>query len=478
MAVSPSSSPASSDDTIRGSVSRVIFRSKESGYTILKLSRDDETAESLAPPSDVICLGVLSEARPGLRLSLRGEWTETERFGRQFAFSSASFPTPTSVSDMQLYLAATLPGIGPAIAQRVVERFGERTLAVLDEGGAELLKVKGINAKKLSAVMHTWVEQATQRATALFFAAHGITPRQGEQLVDEYGEDVVAVVQRSPYVVVEIVGFGFAKADALGQKLGFSLTSSQRVQGGLQYQLMEAMQGGHTFMQERELVQGALALLNEKGAAEEERVTEAQVILELLAMVDSGAVVRENVAGHSRAWTWRPEAMASALSSPSSLPTTSPAQAVALETFFGAAPPAAAEPAGKAITSSQSLGPPVIAYFSRRAWQLELQLSQHIQRLLSPAAQSSRQQFLRSRHITPLSLSSWMSSYETAQRITFTLEQRQAIRTAILGAVTVVTGVPGSGKVDARTPSTHSAAVYATHSPSTIPCSLPCAVMC
>ena len=351
--------------------------------------------------------------KPGLRLSLTGTWTSTPRFGPQFTFTSFTVPTPTSHTSLTSYLASTLPGIGPALAHRIVSRFGDRTFPIFDAGGAELTQIKGITERRRSAIISVWAQHTRQRATLIFFTSHGITPRQAQALSDEYGDDdVQAVITANPYVVVEVPGFGWGKADALAQKLGFSLTCTQRIQGAVLYQLQQTMVEGHVFLLHRDLVDSALALLNEKGRDEEERIVEAQLLAEVQAMIDAGVVIRENVTGYQRVWS--PD------TSPSSL-SISP-------------------------HSDSPSGPPVIGYFSKRAWQLEHQLSQNVHRLLSPASQTDRAAFLHSRHITPHSLDLWMTSYERRVAVTFTPEQRSAIRSAILGSLTIITGIPGSGK--------------------------------
>ena len=413
---SPPPSPSAAA-VVTGTVSRLIFRNADTGYCVLKLTRDDAPSTSSSssssslsslPVSDVTCCGVLTEVKPGLRLSLTGAWTSTPRFGLQFAFNSVTLPIPTSHSALRSYLASALPGIGPALAERIVTRFGDRTLAAFDAGGAELTQIKGITERKRAAMMLVWAEQARQRSTLVFFTSHAITARQAQALTDEYGEEVQAVITANPYVVVEVPGFGWGKADALAQKLGFSLTCSQRVQGAVLYTLMQTMVDGHVFLVHRELLDTALALLNDKGRAEDELITEQQLLAELQAMIDAGLVIREHVTGYQRVW------------SPDGAPSSS--------------------------SSDAHSGPPVLGYFSKRAWQLEHQLSQNVHRLLSPTSQAARAAFLASRHITPASLDAWMSRYEQRESVTFTVEQRHAIRSAILGSLSIVTGIPGSGQ--------------------------------
>ena len=153
---------------------------------------------------------MLSEVLPGLAISLTGRWQTNERFGPQFAFTSYSVPDRSKSAPTAAFLASTLPGIGSKLADRILEQFGTRTFGVLDAGGDELLTIKGITPKKLTAIRSVWTEQQRMRSVLLFFSTNHITPRQGRLLIDEYGEEaVVERLKADPYLVVRVPGFGF-----------------------------------------------------------------------------------------------------------------------------------------------------------------------------------------------------------------------------------------------------------------------------
>ena len=185
------------------------------------------------------------------------------------------------------------------------------------------------------------------------------------------------------------------------------MQSEARLQGAINCALMEALSAGHVFLPEAELVIEALALLNgkEKGRGKYktvakvgvEAVTADMVTQQLQRMVDENSVIRENVAGYNRQWQ-------------------SPAQ-ISSHTTSSVTD---SEPLPSTAGKGNPLGPPILGYFSRRAWQLEHQAVRHIDRLLSPAAQTERSSFLSSRGVSADYVSLWLAAYEQRQSITLT----------------------------------------------------------
>ena len=423
-------------------VKRIVYRNSDTGYTVLKMSHaatetpSSSTSASFFHGGDFTAVGVLSEVQPGLSITLTGQWQANERFGPQFAFTSYSMPNQSNSAPTAAFLASTLPGIGSKLAERILQQFGSRTFAVLDAGGDELLNIKGITAKKLTAIRAVWTDQQRMRSVLLFFSTNHITPRQGQLLIDEYGEE--AVVQRlkeDPYVVVRVPGFGFTRADAIAQQLGFPMQSDARLQGAVNCALMEAMGTGHVFLPEVELVKEALVLLNgkERGRGNNkskvdvdlgvEAVTADMVTAQLQRMVDENSIVRENLAGYNRQWR---------------TPAVTDADNAALS--------ADREPPAAIANRGNPLGPPLLGYFSKRAWQLEHQAARHVERLLSTAAQTERSTFLSSRGISAEYVSSWLASYEQRQSIKLTTDQQRAVHSCLLSPLSIITGIPGSGQ--------------------------------
>ena len=108
--------------TVEGAVQSLIFQNEDNGYTVLSLLTDDGEL--------VTVVGCIPCAAPGERMTVTGVWTNHPSYGPQFAAESVERRMPETEEDIAAYLASgILKGIGPATAQRLVDRFGADTLA-------------------------------------------------------------------------------------------------------------------------------------------------------------------------------------------------------------------------------------------------------------------------------------------------------------------------------------------------------------
>src|SRR5207248_1574428 len=140
-------------------------------------------------------------------------------------------------------------GIGPKTAERIVERFGEETLEVIESNPERLREVPGISTKKLNVVIRAWAEQKDVKNLMLFLQSHEVSVGLAARIYKTYGTEAINVIRADPYQLAkDIQGVGFVTADALAQKLGLPAQSPQRHAAGLKYVLSQATEDGHVFL--------------------------------------------------------------------------------------------------------------------------------------------------------------------------------------------------------------------------------------
>jgi exodeoxyribonuclease V alpha subunit len=92
---------------------------------------DDGTFRLKQP--ECVVVGTCGAVWEGEDLHAVGEWVTDKVHGRQFRAKEIVCATPRSVTGIERYLASGLiKGIGPEYAKRVVARFGEQTIEILD----------------------------------------------------------------------------------------------------------------------------------------------------------------------------------------------------------------------------------------------------------------------------------------------------------------------------------------------------------
>lgn len=228
---------------ITGSVERIVFYNEENGYTVLRLS----------PPGNkdvVTVVGHMPLPRIGALLRVTGRWVNNTRFGRQLQAEHSEERMPASLEGMRLYLSSGLiKGIGPSLAAKIVEKFGEDTLRIFDEEPEKLRQVYGVGKKNFARIVQTWNEHKGIRDLMLFLQPHGITAAYAMRIYKHYGVDALAIVKENPYrLAMDIHGIGFITADAAANKLGFAEEHPLRIQAGMLYTLMKCNDDGHVYV--------------------------------------------------------------------------------------------------------------------------------------------------------------------------------------------------------------------------------------
>jgi exodeoxyribonuclease V alpha subunit len=227
---------------LKGQIERITFCNEDNGFTIAQLRVRGQRHL-------VTIVGHLVVPKPGERLRLRGEWSLHPKYGEQFKFSEHESLFPATVPGMEKYLASGfIKGVGPVMAERIVERFAAETFEILDSQIERLAEVPGIGPKRLAMICQAWEEQKQIRQVMLFLQDHGISTAFAPKIFKHYGNQAVTVMQENPYqLATDIFGIGFITADRMAEKLGFAKDTPPRLEAGILYTLQNLCNEGHVF---------------------------------------------------------------------------------------------------------------------------------------------------------------------------------------------------------------------------------------
>jgi exodeoxyribonuclease V alpha subunit len=235
---------------------RITYANQETGYTVARVA---------TPRSGdlVTVVGPLLGAQPGESLRLEGRWTSHPQYGRQFEVARFTTVLPATVQGIRRYLGSGLiKGMGPKMAERIVEHFGQATLQVIEEAPARLVEVPGLGPKRTAMITAAWQEQQAIKQVMVFLQGVGVSTSLAVRIYKSYRDEAIDVVRREPYrLAAEVWGIGFKTADQIARQLGVPSDSPQRVKAGLQFVLSQASEDGHCYLPRAELLTRAAALL-------------------------------------------------------------------------------------------------------------------------------------------------------------------------------------------------------------------------
>lgn len=252
---------------IAGSVERITFYNEENGYTVLRLKPDSRGMLPFRYASGrdalITVIGNLPELQPGEWLKLTGQWTTHPRHGRQFQVELCEQSLPATSEGIKRYLGSgMIRGVGKVMAERIVNHFGDETLEVIEHQPERLRNVVGIGDKRVEQIIKAWDEQRAIKDVMIFLQSHGISANLATKIYKKYGDDSLAVVQTTPYrLVQDVYGIGFKTADKIAQALGLAADDPARIEAGIAYTLNRLAEEGHVYVPQEELEPEAAEIL-------------------------------------------------------------------------------------------------------------------------------------------------------------------------------------------------------------------------
>lgn len=252
-------------ETLEGTVERITYYSEEDGYSVIRLAPTGQMRfwDGLGEDGLVTVVGNLPELAPGESLRLEGFWQTHARHGRQFRAHNVHHVTPATVEGIRRYLGSGLiKGIGPKTAARIVAHFGSDTLRILDHEPERLYEVDGVGERRVRLISRAWAEQQEIKEVMLFLQEHGVSTGLAVKIYKTYGDRSIGQLEEDPYRLArDIYGIGFKTADQIARSLGLPTDHPRRLEAGVVYALNQALDDGHVYLPEIQLVDAAAELL-------------------------------------------------------------------------------------------------------------------------------------------------------------------------------------------------------------------------
>ena len=227
---------------IKGSVEKVVFYNPANHYAVIKLGVPGKG-------EDVTATGIFPEIRAGQLLRIEGDWEMHPKYGNQLKAVSHEVLPFHSTQAVERYLASGLiKGIGPVMARKIVEKFGEETINVLDQNPSRLSEVEGIGPKKIAGLKKSLEDQKRVKEIMIAFQEFEISPAYAMRIYKQYGAQSIRLLKENPYRLAEEVnGIGFIKADSIAEKTGIPKDSPFRAEAGILYLLERFSEEGHVY---------------------------------------------------------------------------------------------------------------------------------------------------------------------------------------------------------------------------------------
>ncbi|MFR0941896.1 MAG: helix-hairpin-helix domain-containing protein [Butyricicoccus sp.] len=270
---------------VRGTVQQIVYYNDENGYAVLRLAAENG--------AEVTATGTFPNIGLGEEVILTGCWVTHPTYGEQFATEAFERRLPTSVRGIAEYLGSGLiRGIGPRLAAKIAEKFGEDTFDILMRAGASVrLRHCRPQGEGDRPSVHRTGEM---RLLMDFLSEHGLPVALTPLLYKRLHDSAIDALCENPYLLCDpYYDVDFKLADGLAMELGLSLLSDERVDAGILYTLTFNLNNGHTFIPVEKLLYAVCMLLSDDDVV----VDEDRALHGIARLEEKGRLVREHIAG-------------------------------------------------------------------------------------------------------------------------------------------------------------------------------------
>ncbi|WP_421716963.1 AAA family ATPase [Arcobacter arenosus] len=215
---------------LSGVIKKVLYQNAETKYVIAVLENNQKICGTYFD-TDL-------EKLVGEEILLKGDWTTHKKYGVQFEFQTLELKE----AEMFFFLTKIVKGVGKKFAHELLEKYSEDKLVeILNENPSELLKFKGIKEKKLDKIVSSWQKFKHLRELGKFLSKFGVTSNLINKIYSHFSEvdNLIEKIEKNPYLLIQIKGIGFKRADEIAKSLGIDPKSDFRINACINYTLRE-----------------------------------------------------------------------------------------------------------------------------------------------------------------------------------------------------------------------------------------------
>lgn len=239
-------------ENIRCTVERITYQNEENGWSVLRVN--------VKGYKDVVTLvGNFCDTKVGAVLAVEGNWRMDAKFGKQFQAVNWKEELPSSIVGIEKYLGSGLiKGIGSVYAKKIVAKFGEETLNIIEEDIQRLSEVDGIGKKRIDLIAKSWEKQKDVKDIMVFLQGNGVSSAYAAKIYKAYGKESIDKVKENPYRLADdIWGIGFKTADSIAKNMGYAENDIRRCKSGIIYSLNQLANDGHVYATREQLIKDA-----------------------------------------------------------------------------------------------------------------------------------------------------------------------------------------------------------------------------
>ena len=276
-----------------GRVHSVVYENAANAFYILKMVLDG---------GPVGALTTVKGSVPGLHVAIgtwfgfEARWVTDETYGKQLTITQAPVLKGAWDADTACKMLES-NGVGPTVMQAIrVQYPGEALLAALGDT-AKLEAVPGMTVFSAQHVVGRWEAVQAHFKGMAYLSGLGLPAGVVREVWSHFGDKAQKVLATNPWALVEVDGISFANADEVARKSGIVIPDL-RMRGAVLYACKANRSFGHMFLRTGSILQTVEGYIGD--------VSKEQVLSALAGLHRDGLLVIDRKTRHNTAAVYEP----------------------------------------------------------------------------------------------------------------------------------------------------------------------------
>lgn len=240
---------------IKGQIEDIIYSNESNSYTVCTIILEKEI---------ITAVGYLPFINIGDIIVAQGNFVKHATYGEQFKIDTFEKTMPNTTQEIEKYLGSgIIKGIGPSTSKKIVSRFGEDTIYVLQYEPSKLSQIKGITESKANEISNEFNNVWELWKIVMFLQQYGIGTTNANRVYKELGIGAIEKIKENPYILLKFLyGVDFKNIDRMALTLGIEHESTHRISSGIKYAMNQSTKNGNTCVLKEKLIEYVANILN------------------------------------------------------------------------------------------------------------------------------------------------------------------------------------------------------------------------
>lgn len=237
-----------------GTVSSIVYENDD--FKILKVLLDEGEKHPISAKGNFPA----QDVQVGTWVSFEGSWKDDPQYGKQLTVIRSPVAVPNWTDDKVL-AALSSYGVGPTVRSSLKIWALSRGIPLQQALDGAALEGLAVDDSAKEDLVDKWKSLRTYLDAAAFMAEAGIPQNVVAKVWATLGEDFQKVITEDPWVLIRVSGISFKEADEVARKLGVPLSNPGRVRGAVLFATHENLFEGHVFTTTAQIIAKVSALI-------------------------------------------------------------------------------------------------------------------------------------------------------------------------------------------------------------------------